>query len=83
MNEQQNGRPPKPAKPAHPFRSAVLFYGGLAIVGFGFLVIVTGQEAGRAALGATFAFVLGTGWTWWQMWKQQKREAGREQGGGQ
>jgi hypothetical protein len=75
--EGQNGRPAKPKGPERPFRSALLFYGGLAVVGFGFLLL-TGQDAGRAAIGACAAFVLATGWTWWRMYKDKKREARRE-----
>ena len=74
MTEGQNGRPPKETGTSRPFRSALFFYGGLAIVGFGFLLL-TGQEAGRAAIGAGAAFVLATGWTWWRMYKDQKRAA--------
>ncbi|HEX7255869.1 MAG TPA: hypothetical protein VF236_08070 [Gaiellaceae bacterium] len=77
MTEGHNGRPAKPKGPERPFRSALLFYGGLAVVGFGFLLL-TGQEAGKAAIGAGAAFVLATGWTWWRMYKDQKREARRE-----
>ena len=79
MIDGHNGRPPKPKGPERPFRSALLFYGGLAVVGFGFLLL-TGQEAGKAAIGAGAAFVLATGWTWWRMYKDQKREARREAG---
>ena len=77
MIEGQNGRPAKPKGPERPFRTALLFYGGLAVVGFGFLLL-TGQDARRAAIGAGAAFVLATGWTWWRMYKDQKREARRE-----
>ena len=77
MTEGQNGRPPRETGPTRPFRSAFLFYGGLAVVGFGFLLL-TGQDAGKAAIGAGAAFVLATGWTWWRMYKDQKREARRE-----
>ena len=77
MTEGQNGRPERPKGTARPFRSAILFYGGLAIVGFGFLLL-TGQEAGKAAIGAGAAFVLATGWTWWRMWADQKREARKQ-----
>ena len=80
MTESHNGRPEKPKGPARPFRSAFLFYGGLAVVGFGFLLL-SGQDAGRAALGAGAAFVLATSWTWWRMYKDQKREARREGAG--
>jgi hypothetical protein len=80
VTEGQNGRPERPKGTDRPFRSALLFYGGLAVVGFVFLVLVTGQEASRAAIGAGAAFVLGTGWTWWRMWADQKREARKEQG---
>ena len=79
MTEGQNGRPAQPKGPQRPFRSALLFYGGLAVVGFGFLLL-TGQEAGKAAIGAGAAFVLATGWTWWRMWADQKREARRQRG---
>ena len=78
MSEGQNGRPAKPKGPDRPFRSAFLFYGGLAVVGFGFRLL-TGQDAGRGASGAGAAFVLATGWTWWRMYKDQKREARREE----
>jgi hypothetical protein len=80
VTEGQNGRPAKPKGPERPFRSAFLFYGGLAVVGFGFLLL-TGQDAGRAAIGAGAAFVLATGWTWWRMYRDQKREARREGAG--
>jgi hypothetical protein len=56
MTEGQNGRPPKETGTSRPFRSALFFYGGLAI-------------------GAGAAFVLATGWTWWRMYKDQKRAA--------
>jgi len=79
MIEGQNGRPERPKGTQRPFRSALLFYGGLAVVGFGFLLL-TGQEAGKAAIGAGAAFVLATGWTWWRMWADQKREARRQRG---
>jgi hypothetical protein len=78
VTEGQNGRPAKSKGPERPFRSAFLFYGGLAVVGFGFLLL-TGQDAGRAAIGAGAAFVLATGWTWWRMYKDQKREARQEE----
>lgn len=77
MTEGHNGRPARPKGPDRPFRSAFLFYGGLAIVGFGFLLL-TGQSAGRAAAGAGAAFALATGWTWWRMYKDEKRERRKE-----
>jgi hypothetical protein len=80
MTEQENGRPARPKGPAHPFRSAILFYGGLAIVGFAFLLL-TGQEAGKAAIGAGAAFVLATSWTCWRLWQNEKRNRGREEAG--
>ena len=79
MTEQRNGRPEKPTGPDRPFRSALFFYGGLAVVGFGFLLL-TGQEAGKAAIGAGAAFVLATSWTWWRMWKDERRTARRGEG---
>jgi threonine/homoserine efflux transporter RhtA len=80
VTEQPNGRPPKPKGTDRPFRSALFFYGGLAIVGFGFLLL-TGQDAGTAAIGAGAAFVLATGWTWWRMWMDARRAARQEPGG--
>ena len=77
-----NGRPARPKPPAHPFRQSVFFYGGLAVVGFLFLVFVTGQSVGRAAFGACLAFVLETGWTWWRMYVDQKRAARAERAEG-
>ena len=79
MSEPSNGEPERPKGPSRPFRSALFFYGGLAVVGFGFLLL-TGQEAGKAAIGATAAFVLATGWTWWRIRKDLKRAAKREGG---
>jgi hypothetical protein len=81
MTEHENGRPARPKPPAHPFRSAFLFYGGLAVVGFAFLLL-TGQEAGKAAIGAGAAFALATSWTWWRLWKVEKREREREEAAG-
>jgi hypothetical protein len=80
MIEQKNGRPARPKGPAHPFRSAFLFYGGLAVFGFAFLLL-TGQEAGKAAIGAGAAFTLATSWTWWRMWRDEKREQLRKEAG--
>ena len=79
MTEGQNGRPARPKETERPFRAALLFYGGLAVVGFGFLLL-TGQDATRAAIGAGAAFTLATGWTWWRMYRDQKRAARREAG---
>jgi hypothetical protein len=80
MTEREDGRPERPKGPAHPFRSAFLFYGGLAVAGFGFLLL-TGQEAAKAAIGAGAAFTLATSWTWWRMWQHEKREQRREAAG--
>jgi hypothetical protein len=80
VTEQQNGRPAKPKGTDRPFRSAFFFYGGLAMVGFGFLLL-TGQDAGKAAIGAGAAFVLATSWTWWRMWMDARRAARQESGG--
>jgi threonine/homoserine/homoserine lactone efflux protein len=81
VNEQQNGRPEKPKGTERPFRSAFLFYGGLALFGFAFLLL-TGQNAQKAAIGAGAAFVLATSWTWWRMWRDAKRAAKQEGSGG-
>jgi threonine/homoserine efflux transporter RhtA len=63
--------------PARPFRTAALFYGALAVIGF-FFLLATGQSVGRAAIGAAFAFVLGTGWTWLRFSRAQREERRRE-----
>jgi hypothetical protein len=64
--------------PRRPFRTSALFYGVLAGLGFGFL-LVSGQSADRAAIGAVFAFVLGTAWTWFGF-TRAKREQRRRDG---
>jgi len=53
-----------------PFRDTALFYGALAVVGFGFLLF-SGQDAVRSAFGAGAAFVLATSWTWWRFSRQR------------
>jgi membrane protein implicated in regulation of membrane protease activity len=59
--------------PKRPFRDSAIFYGVLALLGFGFLLL-TGQEAGRAAFGAFAAFVLATSWSWWRFARARARE---------
>jgi membrane protein implicated in regulation of membrane protease activity len=59
--------------PKRPFRDSAIFYGVLAVFGFGFLLL-TGQDAGRAAIGAFAAFALATSWSWWRFAKAQERE---------
>jgi hypothetical protein len=51
--------------PKRPFRDSAIFYGVLAVFGFGFLLL-TGQEPVRAAVGAGAAFLLATSWSWWR-----------------
>ncbi|MFL5931953.1 MAG: hypothetical protein ACJ75P_11905 [Gaiellaceae bacterium] len=63
--------------PARPFRTSALFYGALAAIGFVFL-LASGQSADRAAIGAGFAFVLGTGWTWLRFSRAKREEQRRE-----
>jgi hypothetical protein len=59
--------------PNRPFRASAIFYGGLAVVGFGFLLL-TGQEPMKAALGAGAAFLLATSWSWWRFARAQADE---------
>jgi hypothetical protein len=59
--------------PKRPFRDTAIFYGVLAVLGFGFLLL-TGQEAGRAAFGAFAAFALATSWSWWRFARAQAQE---------
>ncbi|HXV04083.1 MAG TPA: hypothetical protein VFP24_10965 [Gaiellaceae bacterium] len=59
--------------PKRPFRDSAIFYGVLALLGFGFLLL-TGQEAGRAAFGAFAAFVLATSWSWWRFARARAQE---------
>jgi hypothetical protein len=47
----------------------------LAVLGFGFLLL-TGQDAMRAALGAGAAFLLATTWSWWRFARAQNQERG-------
>jgi threonine/homoserine/homoserine lactone efflux protein len=62
--------------PKRPFRDSAIFYGVLAVVGFGFLLL-TGQEAVRAAAGAGAAFLLATSWSWWRFARAQSDEERR------
>ncbi len=62
--------------PKRPFRDSAIFYGVLAIVGFGFLLL-TGQEPVRAAVGAGAAFLLATSWSWWRFARAQNQERNR------
>jgi hypothetical protein len=59
--------------PKRPFRDSAIFYGVLAVLGFGFLLL-SGQEAGRAAFGAFAAFALATSWSWWRFSRAQAQE---------
>ena len=59
--------------PKRPFRDTAIFYGVLAVLGFGFLLL-SGQEAGRAAFGAFAAFALATSWSWWRFARARAQE---------
>ena len=59
--------------PKRPFRDSAIFYGVLALVGFGFLLL-TGQEPVRAAFGAAAAFLLATSWSWWRFARAQNEQ---------
>ena len=59
--------------PKRPFRDSAIFYGALAVVGFGFLLL-TGQDMVRAAFGAGAAFLLATSWSWWRFARAQSQE---------
>ena len=59
--------------PKRPFRDSAIFYGTLAACGFGFLLL-TGQEAVRAAFGAGAAFLLATSWSWWRFARAQNEQ---------
>jgi hypothetical protein len=66
-----------PGVPARPFRNSALFYAGLAAIGF-FFLLASGQSAERAAIGAGFAFVLGTAITWVRFSHAKREERRRE-----
>ena len=66
-----------PGPPKRPFRTSALFYAGLAGIGFLFL-LASGQSADRAAIGAAFAFVLATAWTWLRFSRARREERRRE-----
>jgi hypothetical protein len=59
--------------PKRPFRDSAIFYGVLALVGFGFLLL-TGQDMVRAAFGAGAAFLLATSWSWWRFARAQNEQ---------
>jgi hypothetical protein len=63
--------------PARPFRNSALFYAALAGIGF-FFLLASGQSADRAAIGAGFAFVLATTWTWLRFTRAKREERRRE-----
>ena len=59
--------------PKRPFRDSAIFYGVLAVLGFGFLLL-TGQELMKAAIGAGAAFLLATSWSWWRFARAQNEQ---------
>ena len=63
--------------PARPFRNSALFYAALAGIGF-FFLLASGQSADRAAIGAGFAFLLATTWTWLRFSRAKRAERRRE-----
>jgi membrane protein implicated in regulation of membrane protease activity len=70
VSRRRTGRRPLPARP---FRDTAIFYGVLAVCGFGFLLL-TGQNATKSAFGALAAFVLATSWSWWRFARAQAEE---------
>jgi hypothetical protein len=78
-----NGRPRdsmfagEPGLPTRPFRNSALFYAALAAIGF-LVLLASGQSADRAAIGAGFAFVLATTWTWLRFTRAKREERRRE-----
>jgi hypothetical protein len=66
-----------PGLPKRPFLNSALFYGALAAIGF-FFLLASGQSAERAAIGAGFAFVLATAWTWLRFSRAKREERRRE-----
>jgi hypothetical protein len=63
--------------PSRPFRNSALFYAALAAIGF-FFLLASGQSAQRAAIGAGFAFVVGTALTWLRFSLAKREERRRE-----
>jgi hypothetical protein len=66
-----------PGLPARPFLKTALFYAALAAIGF-FFLLASGQSAERAAIGAAFAFVVGTALTWFRFSLAKREERRRE-----
>jgi hypothetical protein len=66
-----------PGLPTRPFRNSALFYAALAGIGF-FFLLASGQSADRAAIGAGFAFLLATSWTWLRFSRAKREERRRE-----
>jgi hypothetical protein len=62
-----------PGLPKRPFLNSALFYGALAVIGF-FFLLASGRSADRAAIGAGFAFVLATAWTWLRFSRAKRQE---------
>jgi hypothetical protein len=67
----------EPGLPARPFRNSALFYAALAAIGF-LVLLASGRSADRAAIGAGFAFVLATTWTWLRFTRARREERRRE-----
>jgi threonine/homoserine efflux transporter RhtA len=63
--------------PRRPFRNSAFFYLALAGIGFLFL-LASGQSADRALIGAGFAFVIATAWTWLGFSRAKREERRRE-----
>jgi hypothetical protein len=67
----------EPGLPTRPFRNSALFYAALAAIGF-FFLLASGQSADRAAVGAGFAFVVATSFTWLRFSRARREERRRE-----
>jgi hypothetical protein len=64
----------------HPYRSAALLHGALAIVILAFAGL-TGGDMTRAVAFAVGYFVLATGWSWFRFRQRERRAAGTGSGG--
>ncbi len=63
--------------PQHPYRSAAIFHGALALV----IVVLSGVSSTGLAKGAAIAlayFVAATGWSWWRFRGRIRQRAAAE-----
>ena len=66
----------RPPLPKHPYRTAAIVHGSLALVIVVF-ALLTGGAAEKAVGVAVAYFVIATGWTWWRFRRQVRSAESR------